>query len=100
MKVTATLQMIWRGWGHELIDFPFVQLPLADNKHCLVNVLLGIKPHSDKYKHRDHLTIQEMKCVIDACNHFRISTTPLSLHSEYRQMLDFLERHPNTKILR
>jgi hypothetical protein len=95
-----TLKMIWRGWGHELIDFPYVQLPLADNQNCLVNVLLGIKPHSERYKHRDYLTTPEMKCVIDACNYFRLSTTPLSSYPEHREMFEFLERHPNTRILR
>ena len=60
----ATLQKIWRDFGHGRIHFPFVQLPLAESK-ASSPALLGIKRHSDRYLHRDYLTKEEMKCIVD-----------------------------------
>jgi|GEM_PF-6160601 len=94
-----TLQAIWRRWGHDLIDFPYVQLPLADGKAGLSDVLLGIKRYSDRYRERDYLTASEMKNIIDACNYFRLSKTPNERYPQYRAMLDFLRRRPQTRIL-
>lgn len=93
----ATLQKIWRGFGHERIDFPFIQLPLADGK-ASSPAFLRVKRHSDYYLGRNYLTKEEMKCIVDACNYFRISKAPNTFYPEYLEMLVFLERHSRIKI--
>ena len=94
-----TLQAMWLRWGHHLIDFPYVQLPVADGKASLSDVLLGIKRYSDQYRSRNYLTAGEMKCILEACNYFRLSNTPNDKYSQYQAMLDLLRRRRQTKII-
>jgi hypothetical protein len=91
------LRKIWHSFGHDWVDFPFVQLPIADGKKAL-RALLGVKRHSSKYIQREHLTKDEMKCIIDACNYFRVSQAPNESYPEYQEMLNFLERNPEISI--
>jgi GNAT superfamily N-acetyltransferase len=93
------LQAIWLRWGHDLIDFPYIQLPLADGKAPLSNVLLGIKRYSDRYKARDYLTAGEMRRILEACNHFRFSQKPNEQYPQYIAMLNLLECRPQTRII-
>jgi hypothetical protein len=95
----AIVKRMWRGFGHAAIDFPFVQLPLADGNKALAEVELGIKIHSEAYRDREYLTSGEMKCILEACNCFRVSKGANSSYPQYRAMLDFLDRHPVTRIL-
>jgi hypothetical protein len=91
------LRKIWHSFGHDWVNFPFVQLPIADGKKAL-RALLGVKRHSSKYIQRDYLTKDEMKCIIDACNYFRVSQAPNESYPEYQEMINFLERNPEISI--
>lgn len=93
----TTLRKIWHAFGHDWVNFPFVQLPIADGKKAL-RALLGVKRHSSKYIQRDYLTKDEMKCIIDACNYFRVSQASNESYPEYQEMIEFLERNPEISI--
>jgi hypothetical protein len=92
-----TLQKIWRSLGYQRIDFPFIQLPLADEKSSS-QALICIKRHSSQYSRRNFLTKEEMKYIIDACNYFRISKKPNASYPEYQLMMDVLEKHSQIRI--
>lgn len=93
----TTLRKIWHAFGHDWINFPFTQLPLADGKKCS-RALLGVKRHSSQYLQRNYLNTQEMKCIVDACNFFRVSKAPNAAYPEYLEMIKHLEQHPEFRI--
>jgi GNAT superfamily N-acetyltransferase len=90
------LKKIWHNLGYEWVDFPFIQLPLADNKRSSP-ALLWLQPHSHQYRRRNFLTKVEMKEIIDACNYFRISKAPNADYPEYQRMMDVLEQQPQIR---
>ena len=91
-------EKVWRRLGYRRLDFPFVQLPLADDTHCSQQTI-WLKPHSSQLAGRDFLWPCEVKRVVDACNHFRDSQRSLDSYSEYRAMLRSLSLGHRIKIV-
>lgn len=82
-------EKIWHHLGYKRLDFPFVQLPLADEKSSSPQTL-WIKRDIPPFGERGYLSKEQVKRILEACNYFRQSKGPLEFYSEYRSMLDFL----------
>lgn len=91
-KAVINAEKIWKHLGYHRLDFPFIQLPLAEKKKPTSHSL-WIKRHTQCFLERDFLSRDEMQFIIEASNYFRRSRTALTSYPEYTLMVEFMQNH-------
>lgn len=91
---------LWELAGFNRLDFDFVQLPLTDDKAVVTCFDLYIKPLSKKYIKKEFLNSNEMLPIINACQTFRVSDTPVETYIEYHNMLSQIDKKGKIEICR
>lgn len=91
---------IWKRYGFRKIDFPFVQLPLEPGKEAMTHSDLYLKPLTPRFRHAEHLTLEQTKNIIDASNYFRSPDLPLESFDEYNKMMEHLKQNPVTRVIK
>lgn len=86
------VEKIWRHLGYRQLNFPLIQVPLADGKKA-TSQSLWIKRHTQLYLERDYLLKHEVEFIIEASNYFRQSKAPLTCYPGYSLMKKFLHNH-------
>ena len=93
----GAVENVWRHLGYRQVDFPFVQLPLSDEKQASPQSL-WIKQYN---RHeRDHLPGNQMQRILEACNYFRRSEEHIDSYSEYRAMIELLRNMSEVRVLK
>ena len=89
---------VWRHLGYTQLDFPFIQLPLSEEKNPRPHAL-WIRRHAPHYLQRKYLSTEEVRHILEAANYFRQSNMPTTSYAEYSAMMRFLQKHSRIKII-